>query len=208
VNGSVHRRWGVCALLAALLLLAAPGARAQCALSLVLAVDVSSSVDRRDYALQMTGLANALRDETVRAAITQLGGIQVTAFEWSGRRQQVEIVPWSFVAGDADVFALADRIETHRRVHSAFPTALGYALGHAARLMAAAPLSCTRQVVDVSGDGVNNEGFAPALANRSDGLVMPAAVAQAAYEQERPGEDAACRIGDDRVLARMGPRGG
>jgi hypothetical protein len=136
-------------------------AQPQCALSLVLAVDVSSSVDERDYRLQMDGLANALRDETVRRAIVQVGGIQVTAFEWSGRRQQVEIVPWTYLASDGAVFALADRLQAHRRRHTAFPTALGYALGHAAGRFGAARLRCVRHVIDVSGDGVNNEGFGP-----------------------------------------------
>jgi len=92
------------------------------------------------------------------------GGIQVTAYEWSGRRQQVEIAPWTFLAGDASVLALADRLQAHPRGHTAFPTALGYALGHAASLFRSAPLDCTRKVIDVSGDGVNNEGFSPELA--------------------------------------------
>lgn len=129
-----------------------------------MAIDVSSSVDRRDYRLQMGGLANAFRDAEIRNAIAQVGGIQVTAFEWSGRNQQVEIVPWTFMAGDAAILPFADRLESHPRRFTAFPTALGYALGHAALLFPSAPLDCARQVIDVSGDGVNNEGFAPALA--------------------------------------------
>ncbi|MEQ8402321.1 MAG: DUF1194 domain-containing protein [Roseitalea porphyridii] len=139
-------------------------AQPQCALSLILAIDVSSSVDDRDYRLQMDGLAEAFRDPQIREAITRVGGIQVTAYEWSGRRQQVEIAPWTFLAGDASVLALADRLQAHPRGHTAFPTALGYALGHAASLFRSAPLDCTRKVIDVSGDGVNNEGFSPELA--------------------------------------------
>ena len=139
-------------------------AQPQCALSLVMAIDVSSSVDERDYRLQMDGLANAFRDREIREAIAQVGGIQVTAFEWSGRRQQVEIAPWTYLSGDAAILDFADRLQFHPRRYTAFPTALGYALGHAATLFASAPLDCARQVIDVSGDGVNNEGFAPALA--------------------------------------------
>lgn len=139
-------------------------AQAQCALSLVLAVDVSSSVDERDYRLQMDGLAATFRDPEIRAAIARVGGIQVTAFEWSGRRQQVEIAPWTYLAGDAAAFALADRLQAHPRRYSAFPTALGYALGHAVLLFRSTPLECARRVIDVSGDGVNNEGFSPGLA--------------------------------------------
>ena len=54
------------------------------------------------------------------------------AFEWSGRRQQIDIVPWTYLAGHTDVFAFADRIAAHKRGHDEFPTAIGYALGHAA----------------------------------------------------------------------------
>lgn len=139
-------------------------AQPQCALSLVMAIDVSSSVDGRDYRLQMDGLANAFRDRQIRDAIAQVGGIQVVAFEWSGRRQQVEIAPWTFLAGDAAILGFADRLQFHPRRYTAFPTALGYALGHAVTLFSTAPLNCARQVIDVSGDGVNNEGFGPALA--------------------------------------------
>ena len=138
-----------------------------CGLSLVLALDVSSSVDADEFALQTTGLANALRDPSVRRSILAAGGIQAIALEWSGRDKQVDIAPWSLLTSDADISSFADRIETHQRVHTEFPTALGYALGHAATRLRTAPLSCARAVIDVSGDGVNNEGFEPLLAYRN-----------------------------------------
>ncbi|MDF1609581.1 DUF1194 domain-containing protein [Hoeflea sp. YIM 152468] len=138
-----------------------------CGLSLVLALDVSSSVDADEFALQTGGLANALRDPSVRRSIAAAGGIQAIALEWSGRDQQVDIAPWALLASDDDISGFADRIETHQRVHSEFPTALGYALGHAATRLRKAPLNCSRSVIDVSGDGVNNEGFGPPLAYRN-----------------------------------------
>lgn len=130
----------------------------------MLALDVSSSVNPAEFALQTRGLASALRDPAVRRSIIAAGGIQAMALEWSGRDQQVDIAPWSLLAGGADISRFADRIETHQRVHTEFPTALGYALGHAAIRLRTAPLSCARAVIDVSGDGVNNEGFEPLLA--------------------------------------------
>ena len=146
-----------------------PSAAAQplCGLSLVLALDVSSSVDAGEFALQTRGLAGALRDPAVRRAIVAAGGIQATALEWSGRDKQVDIAAWALLAGDDDISAFADRIETHQRAHDEFPTALGYALGHAATRLRKAPLNCARAVIDVSGDGVNNEGFEPQLAYRN-----------------------------------------
>jgi hypothetical protein len=142
-------------------------ARPLCGLSLVLALDVSSSVTADEFALQTSGLARALRDPAVRRSIVAAGGIQVTALEWSGRNQQVDITSWSLLAADSDISTFADRIEAHQRAHYEFPTALGYALGYAATRLRKAPLDCTRSVIDVSGDGVNNEGFAPALAYRN-----------------------------------------
>lgn len=149
-----------------LMIIAASPASAQprCGLSLVLAIDVSASVDATEYRLQMNGLAGALRADIVRESIIEAGGIQATAFEWSGRNQQVEIAPWTFVATDVDILAFASRIAAHERRFDEFPTALGFALGHAAIRLSRTPVQCSRSVVDVSGDGVNNDGYEPPLA--------------------------------------------
>lgn len=133
----------------------------RCGLSLVLAIDVSSSVDESEYRLQMGGLSAALVDQQVLAAIRDVGGIQLTAFEWSGRFDQTDIVPWTFLVAAGDVIDVAELIRDHPRGRDDMPTALGYALGYAASKMKTAPLDCQRKVVDVSGDGVNNEGFEP-----------------------------------------------
>ena len=135
--------------------------RPVCSLSLVLAIDVSSSVDEEEYRLQMGGLAAALADPEVAAAIASVGGIQMTAFEWSGRYSQTMIEDWRFVALADDVAAFAEAVATHPRGRDDMPTALGYALGYASGLFGQAPLDCARKVIDVSGDGVNNEGFEP-----------------------------------------------
>lgn len=133
----------------------------RCTLSLVLAIDVSSSISDNEYALQMGGLASALVDPEVLEAIADVGGIQLTAYEWSGRYSQTDIVPWSFVAFPDDVIRFAQQVRDHPRGRFDMPTALGYALGYAAGRFRDAPLRCARTVVDVSGDGVNNEGFEP-----------------------------------------------
>ncbi|MEM0899336.1 MAG: DUF1194 domain-containing protein [Pseudomonadota bacterium] len=132
-----------------------------CGLSLVLAIDVSSSVDEEEYRLQMHGMAGALSDAEVVQAIGLVGGIQLLAFEWSGRYDQTDIFPWRFVAFEEDVITVANEIRNHPRVRSDMPTALGYALGYASRRLDEAPLLCGRKVVDVSGDGITNEGFEP-----------------------------------------------
>ena len=139
-------------------------AQSRCALSLVLAIDVSSSVNDREYDFQMRGIGLALTDDDVREAIKISGGIQLFVYEWSGSRAHVDILPWTYLGDDAAIMAAANRIAAHPRAYTDYPTAIGFALGYAAINLQRAPLACSRQVVDVSGDGVNNEGYPPALA--------------------------------------------
>lgn len=132
-----------------------------CSLSLILAIDVSSSVNSDEYRLQVGGTARALEDPEVVAAIEDVGGIQIMAFEWSGTYRHFEMVPWTFVQDAADIFAVGAGLRAHERVRSDLPTSMGSALGYASTRFAKAPVQCSRRVIDVSGDGVNNEGFGP-----------------------------------------------
>ncbi|MAM63020.1 DUF1194 domain-containing protein [Maritimibacter sp. UBA3975] len=132
-----------------------------CDIALVLALDVSASIDAREYRLQQDGLAGALTDPAVADAVAARGGIWLTAFEWSGSRHQYEQLPWTFVRGADDLARAAGTFRSAARRVDEFPTSLGYALGHALNLLKEAPEACDRQVIDVSGDGVNNDGFPP-----------------------------------------------
>jgi Ca-activated chloride channel family protein len=150
------------ALAVGLMLLAAP-ARAECALELILAMDVSGSVDPTEYALQSGGTAAAFRDRTLIEAVTGLkGDVIVAATQWSGSSRQTLSVPWTVLRGEADMLAFADALEAAPRAFRNYSTAIGEALRHAAVVSGAAPQKCKRRVVDVSGDGVNNEGREPA----------------------------------------------
>lgn len=146
-----------------------------CRLALAFALDVSASVDENEYRLQLDGLAAALHDPAVRAAIVGPGGgIAMAAYEWSGARQQAMIAPWTLVATDAALDAFAARVSTHRRRYGEFPTAVGYALGYGAVLLRDAP-RCLRRVIDLSGDGLSNDGFSPDAAYREfdfDGVTV------------------------------------
>lgn len=141
-----------------------------CALALVVAMDGSSSVDAREHDLQLRGLAHALKDPDVIEAIRNVGGIWFSSFEWSGRYQQSVQVDWSFLESVESVDLAAEKIFGSGRGFTDFPTALGYALGFAAVHLRAVPERCARHVVDVAGDGINNEGFAPASAYRAFGF--------------------------------------
>jgi len=144
-----------------------PGAPKACELALAFALDVSASVDAREYQLQMEGMAAALADDAVAAAIlAQPGGVALAAYEWSGRRQHTVIQPWRLVASRAEIDAVAAALADHARVDVEYPTAIGYALGFGHGLMRRAP-ACRRKVIDLSGDGVGNEGFHPQSAYRA-----------------------------------------
>lgn len=144
---------------------AAADARAErVALELVLAVDASTSVDAREFDLQMRGLAQAFRDPAVVDAIVAAGdsGIAVTVMQWARPDRQAVVVPWTHVADGASAAALAARIERAVREVPGGGTGLGTALKAALRLFDGNALAGRRQVIDVSGDGRSNLGPEPA----------------------------------------------
>lgn len=132
-----------------------------CGLALVLAMDASSSVDDREYELQMDGVAAALLSPEVQEAIASVGGLYMAAFEWNGRLKQKMIFDWVFVESIREVTSIATLLARHQRNSTNSPTAIGAALGYAHRLLARVPAPCTRMVIDVSGDGANNHGITP-----------------------------------------------
>ena len=136
-------------------------AQQQCQLALVLVMDASSSVDDREYRLQMNGMASALLDAEVQEAIETLGGIYISAFEWNGGSNQKLIFDWVFLSGVQDSFDFASVLSQHERNSTRSPTAIGAALGYGYRLLQRVPQRCNRLVIDVSGDGPNNEGIKP-----------------------------------------------
>ena len=136
----------------------------ECRLALVLALDVSSSVDASEDRLQREGLARALMAPTVREAFLAGDPVAIAAFEWSGEYSQAPILPgWELVTGEGDLDRIARTIQESRRSRSNLPTAVGAALGHAATLLADGP-SCRAKTIDLAGDGVHNDGFSPRLA--------------------------------------------
>jgi hypothetical protein len=143
------------------LTLSADPALAGCRLALALAMDVSSSVDTEEDALQRGGTAAALRAPEVREAFfASPTPVALAVYEWSGRYNQVLIVDWTLIETPQDLERVAARVATSRRSHNDFPTAMGHALGYGATLLKRAP-ACDAQTIDMAGDGQNNEGFGP-----------------------------------------------
>lgn len=130
-----------------------------CDLALVLAVDVSGSVDRDEYRIQMDGLAAALRDGIVIDALVDQQA-QVSVIQWSGSSRQRQTVPWTQVETVQDALRLADRVAQNPRAWRNYSTAIGEAVGLAIQSFADVA-ACRRKVIDVSGDGQSNEGVAP-----------------------------------------------
>lgn len=130
-----------------------------CELALVLAVDVSGSVDSQEYRIQMDGLAAALRDGIVIEALLEQEAM-VTLIQWTGSSRQRQTLPWVQMRDDTDIEAFAVRIERDARVWRSFSTAIGEALIAAEVALGQVP-HCRRKVIDVSGDGISNEGVEP-----------------------------------------------
>jgi Protein of unknown function (DUF1194) len=147
--------------LAFLLLIGRSGTQAQTGvdLALVIAVDISYSMDQDEQALQREGFAEAFRSPLVHDAIRNgvLGRIAVTYMEWAGSTDQRVILPWTVLDNAETILAFADRIETIP-LRRGQRTSVSGAIDAAARLFETSALEATRKVIDVSGDGANNQG--------------------------------------------------
>ena len=128
-------------------------------LLLVLAVDISRSVVESDARLQRTGYITAFRDREVLAAVTggPIGAIAVAYVEWAGYEYQQLLIPWTRIGSPADASAWGDALEA-KPWSSITWTSLSGALQFSGRVLGASAFEGTRRVIDVSGDGVNNNG--------------------------------------------------
>lgn len=127
-----------------------------CDVALVLTIDVSGSIDRGEYRLQVEGLANALDDPDVADALV-LGQVALSVVQWSGTGQQMLMLPWRRMLSPGEVDAFADRARILQRGYSGSDTAVGEAIGFAADQFGAVA-DCRRRVIDISGDGPQNAG--------------------------------------------------
>ena len=125
---------------------------------LVLAVDVSRSVDAFEQELQFSGYAKAFRDPRLTESIARgdIGAIAVSFFTWSDWDVQNLLVPWTRIDGPATAARFADALDAAPRETFLY-TSISSALDYATRLFGQG-FEGTRQVVDISGDGVNNSG--------------------------------------------------
>ncbi|MFS4582071.1 DUF1194 domain-containing protein [Phaeobacter sp. C3_T13_0] len=130
-----------------------------CDLALVLAVDVSGSVDVEEYRTQMEGLATALQDGVVAEALVRAQA-QVTLIQWSGSGRQDVTLGWRRAVDFSALNQLAADIAAAPRPWRNYATGIGEALQLSLDQFQQVP-NCRRRVIDVSGDGPSNEGLEP-----------------------------------------------
>jgi len=153
------------------------GARAETVdLLLVLAADVSRSIDEVEFNLQRKGYAAAMTDPQVLRAI--VGGrnhaIAVTFIEWSGAVDQNIVVDWTVVRDEEAAGSVAATMLTAPRSFLG-RTAIGAAIDFAMERIAAAPAEADKRIIDISGDGTNNAGRAVTEA-RDDAIAAGATI--------------------------------
>jgi hypothetical protein len=126
---------------------------------LILAVDVSRSIDAEEHETQMRGYAAAFRDPEVIRSIKGggIGAISCTLFTWSDSDSQEDLVPWMRISDEASAERFAAAIDAAPRRTWSY-TSISGAMEHAMQLYAQGRFEGTRRVVDISGDGMNNSG--------------------------------------------------
>jgi hypothetical protein len=145
-------------------------------LQLVIAIDVSASMDESRRRVQREGYARAIRSAEVLAAIKSgpHGRIAIACFGWATPDYQRVIAPWTIVETRADADTVAHAIE-QEQLAAEGGTSISAALLFSERLLHAAGIRADRKIIDVSGDGPNNSGPPLRLARDSvlaDGVTI------------------------------------
>lgn len=137
-------------------------AQERCRQALALGLDVSGSVDSREYRMQLDGLAAALSHQDVRDVLLSMpdAPVRIAVYEWSGPHDQTLLLPWSAITDDATLRASAARLRATQRTPSEQSTGLGAALLYGAQLLSQQS-DCWTRTLDISGDGKSNTGPPP-----------------------------------------------
>jgi len=155
-------------------------------LLLVLASDVSRSIDQPKFQLQREGYAAAIADKRVLEAITagRNKRIAVAFVEWSGVSSQKVLIEWTVIDGADAARKFGDQlIELPRSF--AERTSISGGIDYAMAVMARAPYEAPRRTIDVSGDGTNNSGRDVGLA-RDEALAKGVTINGLVILSDRP----------------------
>jgi hypothetical protein len=128
-------------------------------LELVLAVDISQSMDQEEHEIQRNGYVQAFRHKDVINALMSgpEGRIAVVYMEWAGDFEPFVTIPWTIIDSEKSALAFADKL-ANEDVFGEQRTSISTALIKATELIETNDIASHRQVIDVSGDGANNAG--------------------------------------------------
>lgn len=159
--GVSPRLWR-CARASMLMVLFAGGAIAECRQALALGLDVSGSVDAREYRLQMDGVAAALNTPKVRQALTIMPAapVDLMVYEWSGPEDPAVVLPWTTVVDEAALDGIIKHLQATQRRQATPGTALGLAMREGVAHLSSRA-HCWKRTLDISGDGKSNLGPRP-----------------------------------------------
>jgi len=135
-------------------------------LLLVLAADVSGSMDKSKFQLQRSGYAAAFSSPRVIEALRggAKGRIAAAFIEWSSVLQQKVVIDWTMISDDETARQFGDRIMEAPRAFAGNSTSISAGIDFGMTQLDRAPYEAHRRVIDVSGDGDNNAGREPAVA--------------------------------------------
>lgn len=138
------------------------GALADCRQALALGLDVSGSVDLREYRLQIDGLITALDDpDVVRLLLsTPTAPVSLLVYEWSGADDHAVLVPWTTIKGSQELSEIRATLAKAERRVTTPGTALGEAMKRGVEHLSDQD-HCWKQTLDISGDGKSNLGPRP-----------------------------------------------
>jgi hypothetical protein len=155
-------------------------------LELVLAVDISGSIDEDEAVLQRAGYVNALRHPQVIAAIEggMFGRIAVIYIEWAGDHHQQTVLDWTLINDDKDAVAFSEAL-AETPLSTGRWTSISGAIDYAVPLFDDNGFEGFRKVIDISGDGYNNRGR-PVESARDEALAAGITINGLAIINERP----------------------
>ena len=144
-----------------LILMSAP-VLGNCRHAIVLALDISGSVNAKEYQQQLDGLAFALEDAEVQNVVLAQpdAPIRIAVLEWAEERNKTRVQDWLTLQSRTDMARLAARVRGNVKDRVTLKTAIGAAINQAANLLDD-QAACWRRTNDVSGDGKNNNGPRP-----------------------------------------------
>ncbi|HTS94593.1 MAG TPA: DUF1194 domain-containing protein [Stellaceae bacterium] len=155
-------------------------------LQLILAADVSISVDDSEFRLQREGYAAAITDPKILAAIRNGArhAIALCVIEWSGASAQRVVVDWIVIRDETSAASAAETLRTAPRAFAG-ATAIGAAIDFAMQQFERSGHQSTRRVIDISGDGDNNNGR-PVEYARNDAIAASVTINGLAIVNEHP----------------------